>query len=478
MLSLGQVAAELADFEQVVNQVNFSALTSDGVYTRFIIHYKESDSRKRINTQASVLAHLDNVHTVTGYNLAMIRELATGGYLIEVNEKLDKTDAEGLMVEFARNPDLSYIEPDARMTISLVPNDTTYNQQWHYFEATGGLNLPDAWDVVSGSGVTVAVVDTGIVNHTDLNVNIIGGYDFISDATAARDGNGRDSNPADEGDWFLAGECGSGSPSNSSWHGTHVAGTVAAVTNNNKGVAGVAFDAKVVPVRVLGKCGGSLSDIADAIVWASGGSVSGVPNNTNPAEVINMSLGGGGACGSTYQNAINIAVNNGTAVVVAAGNSNADVSGFRPANCSNVITVAALDRQGNRAFYSNFGSLIDITAPGGETATASNGVRSTLNSGTTSSLNESYAFYQGTSMAAPHIAGLVALMLEANPDLTPSQIETELITNARPIPGSCTGGCGAGVADATATINALAGGGGEIPVATQVVLIAVYGLIL
>ena len=167
----------------------------------------------------------------------------------------------------------------------------------------------------------------------------------------------------------------------SSWHGTHVAGTIAAVTNNAKGVAGVAFSSQVVPVRVLGVGGGYTSDIADGIIWASGGTVSGVPANANPAEVINMSLGGQSSCAATYQNAINGAVDRGTVVVIAAGNSNMNVSNFTPANCNNVIAVAANDKEGNRASYSNYGTLIDVTAPGGETATSSKGVLSTLNTG-------------------------------------------------------------------------------------------------
>lgn len=195
------------------------------------------------------------------------------------------------------------------------------SERWAFGTTNAGLNIRPAWDKATGSGTVVAVIDTGITSHADLNANILAGYDFISDATTARDGNGRDSNAADEGDWYAANECGAGIPAaSSSWHGTHVAGTVAAVTNNTTGVAGTAYGAKVVPVRVLGKCGGSLSDIADAIVWASGGTVSGIPANANPAEVINMSLGGGGSCSTTMQNAINGAVSRGTTVVVAAGN--------------------------------------------------------------------------------------------------------------------------------------------------------------
>jgi serine protease len=174
-----------------------------------------------------------------------------------------------------------------------------------------------------------------------------------------------------------------------------------------------------------------------------------------------MSLGGGGTCGATYQNAINSAVGRGTTVVVAAGNENTNASSSQPANCANVVTVAALDRSGNRAYYSNYGTVVDVSAPGGETnVTGSNGIASTLNSGTTTPSTETYVYYEGTSMATPHVAGLVALMLSKNSSLTPSQVESTLKANVRAIPGTCTGGCGAGLVDAAATITAVMGGGG------------------
>jgi serine protease len=160
----------------------------------------------------------------------------------------------------------------------FTPNDTRYNEQWHYFEAAGGINAPAAWDKSTGSGVVVGVVDTGYRPHADLAANILPGYDFISDTFVANDGNGRDSSALDPGDWINPGECGPGDPAAfeaSSWHGTHVSGTIAALTNNSNGVAGIAFNARVVPARVLGKCGGFTSDIADAIIWASGGTVAG-----------------------------------------------------------------------------------------------------------------------------------------------------------------------------------------------------------
>ncbi|MET9463905.1 S8 family serine peptidase [Streptomyces sp. NPDC006544] len=395
------------------------------------------------------------------------RRLGTGAALVSLGGATAPADAAAVMDQFRADPDVAYVEPDSRAyALAVAPNDTEYAKQWDLFEPVAGMNVQAAWDKSTGSGVTVAVIDTGYVAHSDVAANIVAGYDFISTSSAARDGNGRDNNPADQGDWSAADECGAGSKaSDSSWHGTHVAGTIAAAANNAKGVAGIAYNAKIQPVRVLGKCGGATSDIVDAITWASGGTVAGVPANATPAKVINMSLGGSGACTSSYQNAINAAVGRGTTVVVAAGNSNADAAGFTPASCNNVINVAASNRTGDRSFYSNFGAIIDVAAPGGETrratdtpgtvTTPENGILSSLNSGTTTPGAEIYKPYQGTSMAAPHVAGLAALLAAAKPSLTPAQIEAAIKANARPLAGTCTGGCGSGLADAAATVTAV-----------------------
>ncbi|GAA0248063.1 S8 family peptidase [Saccharothrix mutabilis subsp. mutabilis] len=435
-------------------------------YDQYIVAFRaRSQSGRSGEVRARALRAAGQRH---GVSVQEVRELAVGGHVVRTGKKLSGEQARGFLRSLAAQADVAYAEPDTVFQPTATPNDPSYGNQWHYFEATAGLRLPKAWDTADGSGVTVAVVDTGRTAHSDLDANTVGGYDFISDTFVSRDGNGRDANPQDEGDWSPAeNDCYQGSPrTNSSWHGTHVAGTIGAVSGNAKGVAGVAPAAKLVHARVLGRCGGSLSDIADAVTWASGGTVSGVPANANPAKVINMSLGGGGACSSTYQNAINGAVGRGATVVVAAGNSNQNASNSQPANCSNVVTVAALDRQGNRAIFrsdgsagSNYGSLVDVAAPGGETWTASdgsNGVLSTLNTGTTTPGSETYRYYQGTSMAAPHVAGLVALML-GEKALTPSQVESALKQNARPIPGTCSEGCGAGMVDAEKTIAALGG---------------------
>ncbi|MER7486505.1 S8 family serine peptidase [Streptomyces sp. NPDC126497] len=401
-----------------------------------------------------------------GESLAFERRLGTGAALVDLGDELKGGSLQEVVDAFEADPDVAYVDRDTRMYATAAPDDTYYDRQWDLFEATAGMNVQRAWDGgATGRGVNVAVIDTGYVTHSDLGANIVPGYDFISDAQNARDGGGRDGDPRDEGDWSAADECYAGSrPSDSSWHGTHVAGTVAAVANNGKGVAGVAHHAKVQPVRVLGRCGGSTADIADAIVWASGGSVPGVPVNTDPADVINLSLGGSGSCQTVTQNAINGAVGRGTTVVVAAGNSNANASGFTPANCSDVINVAASDREGNRASYSNYGSIVDITAPGGETAvSAADGILSTLNGSATTPGAETYEAYQGTSMATPHIAGLAALLYEKDPSLTPSRVESLIKGNARALPGSCSGGCGSGLADAARTLTALGGGGTPDP---------------
>jgi serine protease len=306
--------------------------------------------------------------------------------------------------------------------------------------------------------VVVAVIDTGYRPHADLAANILQGYDFIGDTFVANDGNGRDTDASDPGDWINAGECGPGDPAAfeaSSWHGTHVAGTIAARTNNSVGVAGIAFNARIVPARVLGKCGGYTSDIADAIVWTSGGTVSGVPANANPAKVLSISLGGSGACDSTTQNAINSARSRGASVIVAAGNSNANSSNFSPANCTGVVTVAAVGRNGGKASYSNFGATVEVAAPGG--SGGANSVLSTLNAGSMGPGADSYALYNGTSMATPHVSGVVALMLSVKPTLTPDQVTSILQSTARAFPATCSQ-CGSGIVNASAAVDAAIGG--------------------
>ena len=440
-------------------RVELSGLNAAEQHQRFIVRFHDGAAELRDSTRMQRVLDVAGRGT-GGLSLRRVRHLAVGADLVSVDRPLDDAAAEMLMRQIAADPAVAYVEVDRLLKIALTPNDPRYNEQWQYLDATGGIRANLAWDSATGSGSVIAVLDTGITNHPDLNANVIAGYDFVSDAAAARDGNGRDANPNDEGDWFNAGECGSSVGSSSSWHGSHVAGSAAAVTNNATGVAGTAFNARIQPVRVLAKCGGTIADIADAIVWASGGSVAGVPVNATPAEVINLSLGGSGACSSTLQAAIDGAVSRGTALAIAAGNSNANVANFTPANCNNVIAVGSITQTGARSSFSNYGALVDVAAPGSS-------ILSTLNSGTTTPGAASYAVYSGTSMATPHVAGVIALVQSvANPARTPAQLETLLRNTARAFPSAPSQPIGTGIVDAKAAVDAVGGGGGNVaPVA-------------
>jgi serine protease len=419
---------------------------------RLIVHYRGASSGSRRSSlqappRATTLA-VQRLQTAGLQALAVHRN-GQGSHVVHLNRSARVSELDALARQImADDPTVLYAEPDRKVQALSTPTDPLYSSQWHYFEAKGGLNLPSAWDVSTGSGIVVAVVDTGVRPHVDLADNLLTGYDFITSTSSSNDGSGRDADPADPGDG-----CNGGS---SSWHGTHVAGTIAAVTNNGEGGAGVAYGAKILPVRVLGCGGGYFSDISDGVLWASGTAVGGVSAPSQPARVINMSLGGRTSCPTTMQNAINLARANGAVIVVAAGNSNQDASLHAPANCAGVITVAATGRTGARASYSNYGAKIDVSAPGGSMSTgAANGVLSTLNDGYSTPGNDSYSYYQGTSMAAPHVAGAAALMLARNPDLTPDEVEVLLKSTARVLPVACSLGCGKGIVNAAAAVNAV-----------------------
>ena len=412
---------------------------------RMIVKYRDPAlSQAAQDNQPLAQTKLNDLAVILGQPVASEHATFNGAYVVHLFQAVPVDKAVQYAQLLAASAAVDYVEPDLLKHPTLTPNDTYYSLQWHYQSPPtemGGVNLPPAWDrTVGSSSIVVGVIDTGILPHPDLVGRYLAGYDMITDPLVANDQqpasctvpggcSSRDSDPSDPGDWVTTAESMSGyfrgcSPENSSFHGTHVSGTIGAITNNGAGVAGINWTSKLLPVRVLGKCGGYTSDIADAIVWASGGSVPGVPANPNPARVLNLSLGGSGACDVTTQNAINAALAAGAVVVVAAGNSNADASTSSPANCNGVITVAATGRQGQRASYSNFGTTVEISAPGGSDG---QGVLSTLNDGTTSPDPQGYdyVYYNGTSMATPHVTGIASLMLSVNPSLTPGQILAE-----------------------------------------------------
>lgn len=452
-LSAGAQARQQIDQDATATAWHAPAAVTD----RLIVKYR-SGSGAFPTAGGQVAAQVaGNRH---GVRISALRQMGSGAQVYRLSRFMSHGDAETLAAALrAGDPNVEFAEPDRLLQPMRVPNDALLAQQWSLTDATAGIRAPAAWDRATGAGITIAVVDTGVRPHADLAANLLPGYDFITDTGVAGDGNGRDADAADPGDAVAAGYCGAGAAaSNSSWHGTHVAGIAAAVAGNGSGVAGVAFGARILPLRVLGKCGGYTSDIADAITWGVGGTVSGLPANAHPARVVNLSLGGTGSCSQAMQNAINTARAKGAVVVVAAGNSNADASTASPANCSGVVVVAATGKSGGKASYSNTGASVTLAAPGGDSGA---GILSTLNAGTSAPGADSYASYMGTSMATPVVSGIAALMLSVNQALTPDQVAALLKSSARAFPAACAR-CGAGLADANAAVALAAGTAGAV----------------
>ena len=349
----------------------------------------------------------------------------------------------------AQMPFLKYAEKNLILDKAAFPSDEFFTFQWHY----NAIDVPAAWDVTTGDADVVgAVIDTGILfDHPDLRSRVVGGVDMISDASIANDGDGRDNDGNDAGD----NSCGSGCHSH---HGSHVAGTMGADTDNGEMVAGITWAGGLLAVRVLGDGGGSLSDIADGILWSVGEEVDEVTRNTRPADVLNMSLGGGGESAAMNE-AVQVAVDKGAIVLVAAGNDNVDASEFTPANAPAAITVAAVGYNygstPTRASYSNYGDTVEVAAPGGEQAQDSDGDGQGY--GVLSTVGEFIAFYQGTSMATPHVAGVAMLMKSVNRDLTQAEAQ-QIFQDTADTDIICDEGCGAGEINAYAAVVAASGG--------------------
>lgn len=444
----------------------------------YIVKYKASSQTAGVLTEQSAgtdvedelpdatTAAIDEAADATSADVDVEAVTAHSGDLasVQLSSTLDEADAQAFVSSLSSDPSVEYVQPDIVMTaldVPSTPNDTYFSKQWDLGPAASwGMNATAAWSQATGEGVTVAVIDTGIVDHPDLNNQLVQGYDFISSSSRARDDDGRDSDPQDQGDWQSAYACpGNPRAADSSWHGSHVAGTIAAQTDNSTGTAGVAPNARIEPVRVLGLCGGSSSDIVDGITWASGGHVNGVPDNDNPAKVINMSLGGNASyCPSYYQDAIDAATERGSIIVVAAGNEDSDASGDTPANCDNVITVGSTGDQGARAHYSNYGSTVEVSAPGGDMKSGE-GILSTVDAGTTTPVGADYGYMQGTSQATPHVAGTVALMAQLKPSLTTAEATQVLQDTSYPLASCDTGAgtCGTGIIDAAKAVVSVAG---------------------
>jgi serine protease len=421
--------------------------------------------------KSSAAVRLARVAEDAGVGLVHVRTLATGAELAALGAPVELAEAQRIARVIASDPAVAYAEADRRMYPARVPNDTYLLSQQYLESSVVGIGAYSAWDVTTGSpSIVVAVVDTGIRPHVDLAGRILPGYDMVSGPQSANDGDGRDADPSDPGDWVSSGETVDGNTDctvrASTWHGTSVAGVIAADTNNGSYIAGIDWGAKILPVRVLGKCGGTFSDIIDGVSWAAGLRVPGAPVNANPAQVINLSLGGKGDCPRSFQDAITAAYAHGVtrAIVAAAGNDAADATLFAPANCAGVITVSSTNSNGDLSTYSNSGSNVTISAPGGNynphgTAQA---IVTISNDGATVPGADTIAPVGGTSFAAPMVSGTVSLMLSVAPNLTPTQVHDILVATAKPfLAGSTcsTSMCGPGVVDASAAVRAAAASG-------------------
>jgi serine protease len=433
---------ERAASRQVVPKARVTTKAAEGRGRKLLVRLAEGAD------EASALPRLA---TQAGVALAVERRL--GNVLVMgIPQATSMANLEAVAQRLQADPAVRYADPVRRAVPHRVANDTYYATQW----SLAAVNAAGAWDLGTGnSNITVAVLDTGILPHPDLAGRLLPGYDFITSPDDARDGNARDADPRDEGDWNDASECGTGFAQDSFFHGLFVAGQIAANSDNGEGIAGLDWSAKILPVRVLGRCGGSFEDILAGLLWASGVPVEGAPANPHPARVINMSLGGYGSCAAAIQEAVDDALAQGSVVVVSAGNAADDATAYAPANCSGVITVGALGRSGDRASYSNFGLRIDIGAPGGD-VDEDGQLLSTHAEGATIPGEFNYDYGIGTSFSAPLVSGTVSLMLARNPNLTVGQVLSILQGSAAsfPVGSTCSVGgvCGAGALDAFTAI--------------------------
>lgn len=445
---------------------------ADETTDRLIITYRTPglvEGRSAKEVQVAPLASnevrmsaLSSFAATMGLTAKPLRVMLDGSEVVKLSSSIPLQHARALAERIkASSADVAHAEPDVRRRVMGVPNDPLWAKQWSlHSQIEGGINMGDVWTQSTGKGVRVGVIDTGSLPHPDLVSQLIPGYDF-TDREVSVDGDGRDANATDPGDFACPID-----PRPSTWHGAHVAGIIAAATNNRQGMVGIAPDARVQALRALGRCGGYDSDIADAIRWGAGGmpashALPAAPNPT-PAHVLNLSLGGPGGCPAITQRAIDFALSRNVPVVVAAGNESTNAELVSPANCRGVITVGAVGPRGERSLFSNYGSVVALSAPGGQLDASftkiTSSILSTVNGGVEFADPKAwnYSSQIGTSQATPHVTGVVALIRSVKPELTPRQIRTVLKETARPFPAGCDAGplrCGAGILDAKAAVT-------------------------
>jgi len=411
-------------------------------------------ARTGVQALAAAANPMQALATRASLTFKQSREITSGLHLLKVQPSGGEP-IESTLARLRADPSVESAEIDQRRFPHAVPNDPLFTGQW-YEQAVqpAGIDAVTAWDTTTGrSDVVIAELDTGVrYDHPDLlmasaNGKLLPGYDFVSDPAIANDGDGRDSDASDPGDFIssadAAGSTFSGcTVENSSWHGTRVAGILGAASNNATGITGITWLPKILPVRVLGKCGGVDSDILDAMRWAAGLHVNGVPDNTHPAQIINMSLGGTGACTSAEQTVINEVVAAGVTVVVSAGNEGGPVDS--PANCVGVAGIAGIRNVGTKVGFSSLGPEVALASPGGNCVNATGAclfsIDTSINNGTTTPGTNGYTDQLnpnlGTSFSAPIVAGIAGLMTSVNANLKPAQLIARLKEGAKTFPVS------------------------------------------
>lgn len=406
-----------------------------------------------------------------GFEARSLRRIGPGLHVVQIESAAPVAHAAALALALERlraDPAVAFAEPDALVRPHRMPNDPGFPEQWYLLPAVAGSNGTSlaatdavaAWDTTTGAPeIVVAVIDSGVrFDHPDLRRvaeggKLLPGHDFVSaepggTTVRANDGDGWDGDPTDPGDWVSAQdravpELADCAATESSWHGTRVAGMLAGLTDNGAGIAGLGWNTRILPVRALGRCGGFSSDVIAAMRWAAGLAQPGAPPNPTPARVLNLSLGGEGECSSAYQAAIDEITARGVMVVVSAGNDGSEVD--RPANCRGVIAVTGVRHVGTKVGFANLGPAVALAAPGGNCVNVRAGepclysLDTTTNLGTTTPGVDGYtdrlaSFNVGTSFAAPLVAGVAALMYSVHGGLPPERALERLQASATPFP--------------------------------------------
>lgn len=505
------VQADVKSLRQGAAALPGSSVATPERVSRLIIRYREgiapvasgqtAPGAERAQAQALVARSAERAGRLP---LQFLKSVSSRVQVVALDQSVSPEQAQAMVLRLQADPAVLDVMVDQRVRAHAVPNDPSFTNgdQWHLrtpAEVPGGINAVPAWSLSTGAGVVIAVLDGGYTEHADLLPNVLPGYDFVGSdpvgtpqATAnlpfwtANDGNARDAFALDPGDWVTAADVSAGfcdRAEDSSWHGTHIAGLAAALGNNSRDGLGVAYNAKILPVRVLGRCGGYVSDILAGARWAAGLDVPGVPVNTRPARILSLSLGFDSTCLAPVQSVLDEVRATGASVVVSSGNDARTVVSA-PANCQGVLAVTAHTREGDVADYANVGRNVQISAPGGgfnswlpEQSGTPRGIVATSNNGLTAPTSDSMSSLIGTSMAVPQVSGVMALLAAARPDLPMSQIQDLVVANTRPFPAGTycvenpdrlpAGFCGSGLLDAKAALEAAlgasapsAGGGG------------------